>query len=84
MELEYQYLVAKLQQALARDDRVSALDIKITVTSGRIHLTGCVPTTERRSAVDAVVSEVLPGVPVKNELTLLELSDRGEHERIDD
>ncbi len=84
MELEYQYLVAKLQQALARDPRVSTLDIKITVTHGRIHLTGCVPTDERRVAVDVVLSEVLPGVTVKNELSVLQLSDRGEHELIHD
>ena len=84
MELEYQYLVAKLQQALARDARVSTLDIKITVTGGRIHLTGCVPTCERRSAVDVVIAEVLPGLTVKNELTILELSDRSEHELIND
>jgi osmotically-inducible protein OsmY len=84
MELEYQYLVAKLQQALARDARVSSLDIKVTVTGNRIHLTGCVPTDARRAAADLVASEVLPDIAVKNELTILELGERGEHERIDD
>lgn len=84
MDLEYQYLVAKLQQALANDPRVNTLDIKITFTGGRLHLTGCVPTAERRAAIDAVIAEVLPDVPVRNELTVLELTERGEHERIHD
>lgn len=84
MDREYQYLAAKLQQTLASDQRVCTLDIKITVTGGRIHLTGVVPTAERRAAVDAVVAEVLPDVSVRNELTVLELSERGEHERIHD
>lgn len=84
MDLEYQYVVAKLQQALAADDRVCMLDIKVTVTHGKVHLTGTVPTEERRVAIDTVLSELLPGVPVKNEIAVLELSERSDHEQIND
>jgi hypothetical protein len=84
MELEYQYLVAKLQHAIATDESVSMLDVKVVISAGKIHVTGTVPTEERRGAVDAVIARVLPGIPVRNELTILELSDRPEHERIHD
>jgi osmotically-inducible protein OsmY len=73
MDLEYQYLVGKLQEALAADTRVNAQDIRVVVTGGRIHLIGQVPTASRRDAVNQVVAEVLPGIPVRNELTILEL-----------
>lgn len=84
MDLEYQYVVAKLQEALAADDRVSMLDIKVTVTHGKVHLTGTVSTEERRAVINTVLSELLPGVPVKNELAVLELSERTDHEQIND
>jgi osmotically-inducible protein OsmY len=74
MDLEYQYLVGKLQEALANDTRVNAQDIRVVVTGGRIHLIGEVSTAERRAAVNDVVGEVLPGIPVRNELTVLELA----------
>jgi len=74
MDAEYQYLVGKLQDALAVDPRVSVLDIKVMICGGKIHLTGQIPTEERRAAVAEVVSELLPGVEVRNELTVLELN----------
>ena len=74
MDLEYQYLVGKLQEALANDTRVNAQDIRVLVTGGRIHLIGQVSTAERKAAVNDVVSEVLPGIPVRNELTVLDLA----------
>lgn len=82
--MEYQYLVGKLQEALANDPRVNALDIKAVVTGGRVHLTGQVPTAERRDAVDRVAAELLPDVPVRNDVTVLELSEAAGPERIDD
>ena len=54
MNQEYQYLVGRLQEALAVDSRVGALDIHITVTHGRVHLTGQVPTDDRRDAVERI------------------------------
>jgi osmotically-inducible protein OsmY len=73
MELEYQYLVGKLQEALASDTRVNAQDIRVVVTGGCIHLIGEGSTPERRSAASEVAAAVLPGIPVRNELTVLDL-----------
>ena len=84
MDMEYQYLVAKLQNALAADTRVNALDIKVTVSAGRVHLTGQVPTAQRRAAVEQIAVETLPGLRVRNELTVLELDGATESEVVDD
>jgi osmotically-inducible protein OsmY len=83
MDLEYQYLVGKLQEALAGDMRVSAQDIRVVITGGCIHLIGEVATPERRAAVNQVAAEVLPGIPVRNEVTVLDLVDAPQPERID-
>ncbi len=82
MDMQYQYLVGKLQQALAADVRVSTLDIKVVVAGGRIHLTGEVGTEERRAALDEVVASVLPGTPIQNEVTVMGLAPVAGRERI--
>lgn len=82
MDLSYQYLVGKLQEALAADRRVSTLDIRITVTGGKVHLTGEVGTEERRAALTEVVNAVVPGTIVYNEVTVLGLLDGPKLERI--
>jgi hypothetical protein len=83
MNQEYQYLVGRLQEALAVDERVNALDIRITIANGRVHLTGEVPTEERQAAVQRIAQEVLPDFEVRNEITVLELGDAGKPEALD-
>lgn len=75
MDLEYQYLVARLQEAFARDERLSSLDIKVVLTGNRIHLMGDVPTETRRAAADEIAHQVAPGVQVRNELRVLALDE---------
>ena len=75
MDLEYQYLVARLQEAFARDERLSSLDIKVVLTGNRIHLMGDVPTETRRVAADEIARQVVPGVQVRNELRVLALDE---------
>jgi osmotically-inducible protein OsmY len=84
MNHEYQYLVGKLQEALATDARVGAQDIKINIAHGRVHLTGQVPTEERRDAVQRITEEVAPGLDVRNEITVLELSESVKSEAVGD
>jgi osmotically-inducible protein OsmY len=74
MNVEYQYLVGKLENALATDPRVNALDVKVTFYGGKIHLTGEVATEERRSAAADVVNDIAPGIEMRNELTVYELN----------
>ena len=84
MNQEYQYLVGKLQEALARDARVGALDIKITIAHGRVHLTGQLPTEERREAVQRVTREIVPELEVRNDITVLVLAAAGKPEAVGD
>jgi hypothetical protein len=84
MNQEYQYLVGKLQEALACDARVNVLDIKITIVHGRVHLTGELPSVERKDAVHRVTQELLPGFDVRNEITVLELAEAGKPEAVGD
>ena len=83
MDLEYQYLVARLQEALARDERVSSLDIKVVLTGNRIHLLGEVPTEQRRLAADEIARGVAAGTPVRNELRVLALDEAPGPEEIE-
>lgn len=82
MDIDYQYLAGTLQEALAADARVHALDISIAVAGGRIHLTGGVFTQARRAAAGRIIAELQPQLPVHNELTVLELSEAVKHEGV--
>jgi len=82
MDMEYQYLVGRVQEALAADARVNALDIRVVVAGGRLHITGQVPTDERRNAVSRIVSELHPELQVHNELTVIELAEGVKHEGV--
>jgi osmotically-inducible protein OsmY len=84
MNADYQYLVAKIQNALAEDPRVNILDIKIMVIQNKVHLTGEVTSEDRRAAVADVVLGVAPGIEVRNELRVLDVSGPAEAEVIVD
>jgi len=84
MNADYQYLVAKIQGALADDPRVNMLDIRIMVIQNRVHLIGEVMSEERRMAATDVVSAVAPGIEVRNELRILDVSLPAEPEVIID
>ena len=84
MNADYQYMVAKIQCALAEDPRVNMLDIKIMVIQNRVHLMGEVMSEERRAAAGDVVSMVVPGIEVRNELRVLDVSRPAEPEVIID
>jgi osmotically-inducible protein OsmY len=66
-----QYLVARLRDALAHDERVAALDIHVRVVGSNLFLTGAVATSPRRDAAAAVVHDVAPDLTVHNQLDVL-------------
>jgi len=74
MNIEYQYLATKLEHALATDPRINALDVKVRIRGDKIHLTGEIPTEERRAFATEVVTELALGIEVLNELTVVELN----------
>jgi osmotically-inducible protein OsmY len=69
------YVIGRVQEALAHDPRVNELDVTVTVTGGGVFLDGTVPTEERRDAITAVARTMVPGVDIHNEVTVATLSE---------
>jgi osmotically-inducible protein OsmY len=65
-----QYVVARVQEALAHDPRVGELDVHVKVVGDKVFLSGEVPTNERRGAISTVVAELLPESEVHNEVVV--------------
>src|SRR5438876_11359313 len=76
------YLVQRVREALAHDERVSELEIKVKVFGRRVFVTGPVSTEERHDAIDAVLAELLPDHEVHNETEVARLEAREEVERL--
>lgn len=77
-----EYLIARIQEALATDPRTGELELDVRIAGGRIFLTGTVSTQERCGAVEVVVREIAPGYQVSNELSCLEVPDPGPEESL--
>jgi osmotically-inducible protein OsmY len=75
-----EYLIGRIQQALATDPRTGELELDVRIAGGRIFLTGAVATDERRAAVEEVVREIAPGQDVANELTVIVETEPGPEE----
>jgi osmotically-inducible protein OsmY len=84
MNTDYQYLVGKIQTALATDSRTNKLDVKVMIAGGKIHLMGQTSTEDRRRAIAAVVVEAVPDMDVRNELTVIQIGDPAQAEEICD
>ena len=70
-----EYLITRLQEAFALDDRMNQLDIEIRMHHDEIILLGSVTTEERKSAATAISREVLPEHTIVNELRVIELNE---------
>jgi hypothetical protein len=77
-----EYLIGRIQKALATDDRTGELELDVRLAGGRIFLSGAVATMERCRAVEEVVREVAPGHDVVNELSVSGEAGPGEGERL--
>jgi hypothetical protein len=84
MNADYQYLVGKIQNALATDPRVNKLDVKVMIVGGRVHLIGHTATEERKAVITEVVRETVPEMEVRNELNIINVAEPGQPEVISD
>lgn len=73
MNADYQYLVGKIQAALATDPRTNKLDVQVIIRADKIHLIGQTSTEERRRTIAEVAAEAVPDMAVRNELTVIEI-----------
>ena len=63
---ENRYEQERIRQSLATDPRVGEPELSVEIVAGRVLVTGSVPSPTVREAVDEVVGEVAPGMPVDN------------------
>lgn len=76
------YVAARVQRALAEDDRTTELGIRVDVRGEHVYLRGQVSSDQRRRAIEVVAREAAPGLRVHNEIALVEVSEPGEEERL--
>lgn len=77
-----EYLVGRIQQALATDPRTGELELDIRIAGGRVVVIGTVATRERCEAVLAVVRETAPDLDVRDELSVTEEQTPGPSEQV--
>lgn len=78
-----EYLVGHLEDALARDPRVTEQGLRVQILDNpmTVVVTGTVVAPERKAAVADVVRELLSGVAVRDETTV---ADYPEDSRVED
>jgi hypothetical protein len=76
------YLVQRIREALAHDERVNELELQVKVSGSKVFLHGTVPTRERQQAVEEVVHGVLPECEVLNETTIGDYGEPKEEEKL--
>lgn len=76
------YLVQRVREALAHDERVSELEIKVKVFGRKVFLTGPVSTKARHEAIDTVLAELLPDHEVHNQTEVARLEAPEQAERL--
>jgi hypothetical protein len=77
-----QYVAARVQCALAEDERINELGILVDVRGEQLFLRGQVVGDERRALIADVAGEAAPGLTIRNEITTLDLRDPCEEERL--
>jgi hypothetical protein len=77
-----EYMIGRIQQALATDPRTGELELDVRIAGGKIFLTGSVATSERCVAVEEVVREVAPGHGISNDLSVVNEHDPGPEEKL--
>jgi hypothetical protein len=63
---ETRYDQERIRQALATDPRVGEPELSVEIVAGRVLVSGSVPSRAVRDAVDDVVVEMAPGMPLDN------------------
>lgn len=77
-----QYVAARIQRALAEDDRSNELGIRVDVRGDHVYLRGQVSGDEHLHLIIEVAREAAPGMTVHNEVTLVEVGDPGMEEHL--
>ena len=71
------FLAEHVHDALSRDERVNAPELRVTVERGHVHIDGVVATAARKDAIAAVVGEGWPDLEVDDRTTLANFAHDG-------
>ena len=77
-----EYLIQRLQDALATDARTGELGLEVEATDDGLVVKGVVGSEERRAAILEVARDTVPEVPVSNETAVKQVRPPQEQERI--
>jgi osmotically-inducible protein OsmY len=77
-----EYLVHRIQDALATDPRARELGVDVHVAGDRLVLTGTAATPDQRESIAEVVGELADGYEVVNEMTVLSADEDGAVEEL--
>jgi hypothetical protein len=66
------YVVARVRDALAHDERIAALDVNIRIVGRDVFLMGAVTTEARRASCEQVVRELLPEHTLRSQLVVID------------
>lgn len=76
------YLVERIRESIATDPRVNELELQVTVSSGKVFVSGTVATAERRDAIGEVLAAVAPNHEIHNETSVIPLASDHEVEEL--
>ena len=77
-----QYVAARVQRALAEDERTTELGIRVDVRGDQLYLRGQVTGTDRRELIAEVAGEAAPGLVVHNEIDVVDVREPVEEEKL--
>jgi hypothetical protein len=77
-----QYVAARVQRALAEDERTNELGIRVDVRGDQLFLRGQVTGEDHRRQIAGVAAEAAPELRLHNEITVVEVREPGEEERL--
>ena len=69
------YDAEHIREQLIHDPRVGALDVQVRLSADALQITGNVATADRKQAITDVVAELAPGVEVRNDVSITDLSE---------
>lgn len=69
------YDTEHIREALIQDHRVNELDVQVRMVGQTLVVTGNVASQQRRDAITDVVAELAPGVAIRNDISVNDLSE---------
>jgi osmotically-inducible protein OsmY len=74
------YLAEHVRDALARDPRVSELDVTVEIDNETVVLSGIVASSQRQEAAAEIVHDLLPDHEIRNETAVADFEEQTEVE----